>query len=157
MNGIVLNKWVSGQLQRKGVRQFIKFCIVGASSTLIDFAVANRAYYLWNVRPAALASVMGFCVAVVNGYFWNSRWTFRDRVRGAVHEEFFRFVAVNIVGATLNYTIVSAVLLLDNHDPHPKWVFNGAKLLATGIVVFWNFFANKHWTFGSRKGAVKTQ
>lgn len=157
MNGTSLNSWVSGQLQRKGVRQFIKFCIVGASSTFIDFAVANIAYYLLHVRPAGLASVMGFCVAVVNGYFWNSRWTFRDRVRGAVHEEFFRFVAVNIVGATLNYTIVSLVLLLDNQDPHPKWVFNGAKLLATGIVVFWNFFANKHWTFGSRKGAVKAQ
>jgi len=61
------------------------------------------------------------------------------------------------VGATLNYTIVSLVLLLDNQDPHPKWVFNGAKLLATGIVVFWNFFANKHWTFSPRKGAVKTR
>jgi putative flippase GtrA len=157
MKGIALNKWVSGQLKRKGLRQFIKFCIVGSSSTLIDFSVANVAYYLLNVRPAALASVMGFCMAVVNGYFWNSRWTFRDRVRSAVHEEFIRFVTVNIVGATLNYTIVSLVLLLDNQDPHPKWVFNGAKLLATGIVVFWNFFANKHWTFSPRKGAVKTR
>ncbi len=156
MNGNWLTGWVTAQLHRKGVRQFIKFCIVGASSTLIDFAVANIAYYLLHVRPAGLASVMGFCVAVFNGYFWNSRWTFRDRQRGAVPEEFLRFVAVNIVGALLNYTIVSALLLFDPHDPHPKWVFNGAKLLATGIVVFWNFFANKHWTFG-RKGTVNVQ
>lgn len=145
-----LNNWVRAQLRRKGIRQFVKFCIVGSSSTLIDFTVANVAYYVLQVRPAALASVMGFCVAVVNGYFWNSRWTFRDRQRRAVHEEFVRFVTVNIIGALLNYTIVSLVLLLDNQDPHPKWVFNGAKLLATGIVVFWNFFANRHWTFGQR-------
>jgi len=157
MNGAAVSNWVTTQLQRKGVRQFIKFCIVGASSTLIDFSVANIAYYLLQVRPAALASVMGFCVAVVNGYFWNSRWTFRDRERRAVHEEFVRFVAVNIVGALLNYSIVSFVLLFDKHDPHPKLVFNGAKILATGIVVFWNFFANRRWTFGHRKGAVRTQ
>lgn len=156
MDSAWLSNWVTEQLRRKGVRQFIKFCIVGTSSTFIDFSVANIAYYLLHVRPAALASVMGFCVAVVNGYFWNSRWTFRDRVRSAVHEEFFRFVAVNIVGAVLNYSIVSFILLFDQHDPHPKWVFNGAKLLATGIVVFWNFFANKYWTFG-RKGTVRAQ
>lgn len=156
MNSISLSSWVTEQLHRRGVRQFIKFCIVGTSSTVIDFSVANIAYYLLHVRPAALASVMGFCVAVVNGYFWNSRWTFRDRVRGAVHEEFLRFVMVNIVGAVLNYSIVSFILLFDHHDPHPKWVFNGAKLLATGVVVFWNFFANKYWTFG-RKGPVRAQ
>lgn len=151
-----LSQWIAGQLKRKGIRQFIKFCIVGTSSTLIDFSVANIAYYLLSVRPAALASVMGFCVAVCNGYFWNSRWTFRDREKGPVHEEFLKFVLVNIIGAALNYSIVSLVLLFDKSDPHPKLVFNGAKLLATGIVVFWNFYANRHWTFG-RKGVVRTQ
>jgi putative flippase GtrA len=155
MGGISFNKWLYEQLQRKGIRQFVKFCIVGSSSTIIDFSIANVAYYLLGVRPAALASVMGFCVAVVNGYFWNSRWTFRDRVKRAVHDEFIRFFTVNVVGAALNYSIVSLVLLFDPNDPHPKWVFNGAKMLATGIVVFWNFFANRHWTFG-RRGVVKT-
>lgn len=156
MNGLTWQNWITTQLRRRGVRQFIKFCIVGTSSTLIDFTVANIAYYLLHVRPAALASVMGFCVAVVNGYFWNSRWTFRDRSRQrAVHQEFIRFVTVNIIGALLNYGIVSAVLTLDPHDPHPKWVFNGAKLLATGIVVFWNFFANRYWTFGYRRCTTK--
>ncbi len=155
MDGISVSNWLVGQLQRKGIRQFIKFCIVGASSTLIDFTVANIAYYVLHVRPAALASVMGFCVAVVNGYTWNSRWTFRDRKRKAVHKEFLGFVTVNVVGAMLNYSIVSLILMFDHQDPHPKWVFNGAKVLATGIVVFWNFFANRRWTFG-QKGAVRT-
>ncbi len=154
MDSVSVGTWVKGQIRRRGVRQFIKFCIVGASSTIIDFAVANIAYYVLGVRPAALASVMGFCVAVVNGYTWNSLWTFRDRQRKAVHKEFVLFVTVNIVGAMLNYSIVSFVLMFDKQDPHPKWVFNGAKLLATGIVVFWNFFANRRWTFG-QKGAMK--
>ena len=27
------------------------------------------------------------------------------------------------------------------------WAPYASKAFATGVVVFWNFFANKHWTF----------
>jgi Ca2+/Na+ antiporter len=39
-------------------------------------------------------------------------------------------------------------ILMSQHNFHvPKPVLNGALLVATGVVVFWNYFANRFWTF----------
>jgi len=31
----------------------------------------------------------------------------------------------------------------------PEWGYLPAKVIATGVVVFWNYFANRTWTFKS--------
>jgi putative flippase GtrA len=38
-------------------------------------------------------------------------------------------------------------ILTGHKGEYPALVTNAALFLATGIVVFWNFFANRHWTF----------
>jgi putative flippase GtrA len=31
---------------------------------------------------------------------------------------------------------------------HFDLAYNAAKMIATGVVLFWNFFINRLWTFG---------
>lgn len=139
--------------QRPAVRQFVKFCLIGASSTIIDIVISSILIYRLNFN-ATLAKSISFLFGVTNGFFWNSRWTFQGMGSGKRHEMYVKFVMVNIVGFCLNILLFKSVL----------WAFTGrffgqgkpdrlhfliATLVATGCVACWNFLANKLWTFKS--------
>lgn len=137
-------------LQSPGTRQFVKFCIIGASSAIIDFAVSFFLIYQLHWHWI-LANVCSFIVAVTNGFIWNSRWTFRNSA-GSQQEQYFKFVAVNIVGLALNLLIQKSIIMIytgkffaQGTPPKPQLVV--AKLSAIVLVAIWNFFANKKWTF----------
>lgn len=141
---------VANVVERPGVRQFVKFCIVGATSFAIDVGVSyvlTFELHMWWV----LAKTISFSLAVTNGFFWNQRWTFRAVGHRSHREQYAMFFSVNVVGWLLNLTIMKAVFFASTgtwrgqHPTKPVWA--AATLLATVIVVFWNFFANKHWTF----------
>jgi putative flippase GtrA len=142
---------VPGPFQRQGVQQFVKFCVVGATSTVID---AGILWFLkfschWSVPPA---QTLSFVVAVTNGYIWNSLWTFKGRGSGKQHEQYLKFVAVNIVGLILNLLIINGVfyaLTGSSPDLRPtdKIHFGIAKAVAVVIASVWNFLASKLWTF----------
>jgi putative flippase GtrA len=156
-----------------GVRQFLKFCTVGAVNTALDWGLALLLTYrtpiprvlgggLANVlgvlgvsaRPETLAvfvtKVISSGTATCNSFIWNRRWTFRIRGKQERMSQFARFVAVNIIGMLLNSTITTLIvrpfLPPPPQKPHPM-LFMAAQAVATLIVLFWNFFANKYWTF----------
>ncbi|MCL5406906.1 MAG: GtrA family protein [Patescibacteria group bacterium] len=125
--------------RRRGVRQFIKFGIVGASSTVIDWGI----FYFLNLTFGIYyltAKVLSFSIAVFNSFIWNRRWTFRstDPSHG---KEFTKFLIIALVGLSLNALIMYLAVSIF----HTRKIFGLA--FATGIVTFWNFLANKFYTF----------
>ena len=142
-----------GLAQRPGVQQFIKFCIIGFSSTLIDVCISYTLIYKFNLN-ATLAKSISFLFSVSNGFFWNSRWTFRGMGSGRRHEMYTKFVAVNLVGLGLNLFLFKSVLFLftgrffsQGKPDRPHFAL--ATLVAIVFVSTWNFLANKKWTFKS--------
>ncbi|HZO90998.1 MAG TPA: GtrA family protein [Chthonomonadaceae bacterium] len=144
-----------GGLQRMvrhpSLRQFIKFCMIGCTSMVIDVGIAKYLTYSmhWNW---ILAQTLSFSIAVTNGFVWNSLWTFRGMGSGSRHQQYMKFVAINIVGLVLNIAIMKSVFFMfTGHIIHqgnpPSWQWNIAKGLAIVIVSSWNFLANKKWTF----------
>jgi putative flippase GtrA len=161
-------------LRRPGVRQFLKFCIVGASSTAISAGIfaflvygvhLDRLLHTWlTAWPAVqqtadqyrlyiqVAALAGFLFAVSNGFFWNNRWTFRQTDVAGAHARYLKFVAVNVIGLILNQVILfiaTAALTAGKPSGEKGLAPMIAFMIATGIVVFWNFAANKLWTFKS--------
>lgn len=142
--------------RRPTVIQFVKFCIVGASSFLIDAGVSYlltfEIFHIWWV----IARTISFSLAVTNGFYWNQRWTFQAIGKRKHHEQYMMFFGVNIIGWLINLTMMKSVFFLITrrweyqHPSRPEWFC--AFIAATVIVTFWNFFANKHWTFTSKKG-----
>jgi putative flippase GtrA len=148
--------------QREGVRQFVKFLIVGASSTLIDTAI-----YLLLIEKLHLQSHLGneelgrlvaqsisFSFAVTNGFIWNNKWTFQSSSAHGRQKRYAKFVLTNLVGLSLNLVILHTVAeavpaslssLLHHYLLDPEGLIG--KLVATAVVVFWNFTASKLWTF----------
>src|SRR4051812_4959663 len=92
-------------LRQPGFRQFVKFCVVGATSTFVDFAVylalmevAHLPQYVHSLILArTLAQLVSFTFAVTNGFIWNSRWTFRHASKGRGAERYGKFVLTNLI------------------------------------------------------------
>jgi putative flippase GtrA len=145
-------------LQRQGIRQFIKFCIVGLSSTVIDTGI------LWVLTKKMMVftklpwipwwswTALTFCLAVTNGFVWNRRWTFRALGHASTKEQYTKFFATNAVGLVLNQVFMKLFLIFftgqmvhtTNPDPDQLLI---AKICAIPCVVLWNFAAAKYWTF----------
>jgi putative flippase GtrA len=159
---------VSSLAARQGARQFVKFCIVGASSTIIDFGLLNLLKFKLGL-PLALAASLSFLVAVFNGFYWNRKWTFRAGA-GDMKRQYPKFLATNIIGWLLNLTIMTLALIAASQlgythvDRTPAQIagliltgegknefrplaVNLAKAIATVCVTAWNFSAAKFWTF----------
>lgn len=88
-------------LRESGVLgQLVRFAIVGGLSTLVYAAVYwPLATYVFH--PVA-ASVAGFLVAVVFGYVFHSRWSFKGHEADGGAGTQAKFVAVQSVGMLMN-------------------------------------------------------
>lgn len=132
-------------LRRRGVRQFVKFAIVGASSTVIDWGI----FYLLDFTLGVYyltAKVLSFSIAVINSFIWNRHWTFRS-TNPNKRQEFIKFLIIALVGLTINALIMYFSVTIYHTRKIVGLIF------ATGITTFWNFLVNKFWTF--KDGPVK--
>ncbi len=137
----------------KGWEQFVKFCLIGASSTVLDVLISRQLMDRFGLHWLA-ANTLSFAVAVTNGYLWNSLWTFRGLGADRRHTQYLKFVAVNVVGYGLNTLIMALVILLLSGQVHgnpPRPVWAAAKGTAILLVAIWNFLANKRWTFAETR------
>lgn len=144
-----------GSLNGKETKRFVKFAFVGALGSVTDFTILNLLIKLAGF-PSGIANGAGFCAAVLQNFLLNRYWTYPEsRVRNT-HQQMAKFALVSVVGFGINY------LVFEFFDEllRPYWVewlssadlgftvsYNTAKLFAIGVVLFWNFAANRLWTF----------
>ena len=81
----------------------------------------------------------------------NSRWTFSYNTEGQEGRKFTQFTIVSLVGLGLTELIVNGYLGTINQNVafagREISAMNVGKLIAVVIVFFWNYGANKAWTF----------
>jgi dolichol-phosphate mannosyltransferase len=127
--------------------RFVRFLAVGALGTLLDFGLLTVLKMAGT--PTLVANSLGFLAGLTSNYIWNSRWTFAGQTREG-WRQFLQFACVSLVGLMLNNAIVLALESpLGRLIGDPARGYLPAKVLATGLVVFWNYFANRFWTFKS--------
>lgn len=123
------------------LRQFIKFCIVGSISAIINFGVLyslTEWLHVWYI----ISAILGFILAVIFNFCLNKFWTFRnlDKKRGALNQ-LLKFLVVSLTGLVINTLIIYNLTEFIKFDYRLSWVF------ACAAVTFWNFCLNKFWTF----------
>ena len=134
-------------------KKFIKFGIVGASGAIIDFGITALCKGILGV-PELLANAIGFTLAATSNYFLNRVWTWRSTSK-SVGVEYAKFFFVSLMGLGLNSLIV--FLLKDTSivpsfvDTTLDWNFWVAKIIATAVVMVWNFLANNFFTFRQKQ------
>lgn len=94
-----------------------RFLVVGGISTLIEIGVFNLLYLFFGWDVVA-AKVVASLVALVNAYFGNREWTFRDRGRHHRTLETVLFIVVNAVCTGLGAALVVAGVWLAERMLH---------------------------------------
>ena len=87
-----------------------------------------------------MANAIGFVVAATSNYILNRTWTWGS-TNEQVGVEYVKFFAVSLIGLGLN------TLILYVFNEKLKLNFYLSKVIATGVVMLWNFFANNFFTF----------
>lgn len=149
---------LAGWFDPKG---FLRFGLVGALNSLVDFAVffcLDR----WVVRQGPVLALPGgavavgpylsnasaYAVATVHSFLWNRSWTFRKRGHATGREAgrcllaSLGCVAVSSAGLALCIRLLSRSAAVP-----PGWVNLLAKFPAACVTVFYNYFMNKFWVF----------
>ena len=123
-------------------RQFLKFSGVGLVGTAVQYVTLFVLVQFGGIYPV-LASTTGFVMGAFVNYYLNYIYTFKSDK--SHYEAMPKFFSVAAVGMFLNGLIME--LLISNINL--QYIF--AQLVTTGIVLLWNFTANRIWTFTEGK------
>jgi len=138
---------VKAILKREGVRQFIKFAIVGLFNTVVDwviFSILKIPLSSNGQTGKQLAKAGSFVVSATSSFFMNRTWTFKPK-NTKIHEEGLKFFLVALVGLAINNFVF--YLVTASSGLHLSDILG--LIAATAAATFWNFFGNKLWTFKS--------
>lgn len=123
------------------IEQFLKFGVVGAIAFLIDYGVLMLLSQVIGMDPVISASI-SFVVSVVFNYVASMHYVFTRRDDISRRREFTIFVILSAIGLVINEIImVIGVNVLGNS----ALMVTVTKLVATAIVMVWNFVSRKKW------------
>jgi putative flippase GtrA len=136
--------------------RFLKFAFVGVTGTVVDFGLMNLLRLAFDI-PLIWAQAISFTIAVFNNFLWNRFWTYPDSRSKAAHRQLIQFILINIVGIVVRTPLITwldkvILNLLDGSSlslPLENFVIsqNLALALSVGVIMLWNFFANRYWTY----------
>jgi len=136
---------ISGLVSKKEFTRFSRFLTVGAIGTALDFSLLVLLKSIG--LPTLIANSISFSAGLINNFTWNRLWTFGD-VQSNWQRQLGQYTLISLFGLTLNNAIVlSLEVVFGFLLPNPELGYLPAKIVATGVVVFWNYFANRFWTF----------
>ena len=138
--------------------RFLRFAAVGIVGAVIDFGISNLLIRLFNA-PLVLAGPISFIAAILNNFVWNRYWTYPDSRAKSIHAQLVQFAIVSVLGLVIRIPILALVqpvieslfVRMNLFAPgglEPKFLADNLTLaIAVIIVMFWNFFANRYWTY----------
>ena len=145
--------------------RFFKFAFVGITGAIVDFGILNLFSLVLNF-PLVLAQAISFVCAVLNNFLWNRYWTYPDSRSKAVSKQVLQFFIINIIGIAIRTPLIpwldqiigQMLSRLDLNLPVSNTVIsqNLALAIAILIVLFWNYFANRYWTYNDVSIEEKT-
>jgi len=118
--------------------QFVRFCVVGLSNTVLSLVVFVIA--VSSGVPYLAASCGAFAVGAVNGYTLNRIWTFKAgsfRAQGLA-----RYVLVQGLGLGVNAGLMTALVEGLDLASIP------AQASVLPLISLMTFALNRRWTFG---------
>ena len=163
-------------------KRFMKFLVVGAFGFAVDFGGFNlfhalgvgpwvathlipatlptaRAYLTNN--PEVIEQALSFCAAVLSNFLWNYFWLYPEARDANQAKKIAKFFIDSVAGLLIGGPINSVALFLSKNFVAAAGLatlkFNLAGNMAlvcrVGVLLFWNFFVNRFWTYREVKVA----
>ena len=131
----------------------MKFTVVGFIGAVVDFGVFNLLSTFLHV-DSILASIVSFCMAIMSNFIWHRYWTYADSRSKPLHFQIGQFATVHVAGLLIRtplFALLEPVLTSEFQSLHISLYTLNASILghnlalaiAVGVVMLWNFFANR--------------
>jgi putative flippase GtrA len=127
-------------------KRFLKFAMVGLFGAIVDYTVLTLLVLEFGIDKA-VANLFSVSAAIISNFIWNRLWTFPESQSKPVHSQFVQFAIVNIIGLGINELVFVGVDRLIFEPAVGQYGFLLAKAVAIGVVLFWNFGANRVTTY----------
>lgn len=141
---------------KKERSRFFKFAMVGALGAVIDFGVMNLLSHNTDMNLVT-AGTISFLCAVMSNFTWNRLWTYPESRSRPLLSQLGMFFLVNLAGVairvpTLHYLEPPLLRFFEDlfHTSYATAEFYAKNLTlaaAVGVVMLWNFFVNRYWTY----------
>jgi putative flippase GtrA len=107
---------------------------------------------------APTAGTISFIAAIVSNFLWNRYWTYPDSRSKSLRRQFAQFTLVSVTAIVIRIPIIALTqrpFITLASSSFPGWDValverlgkNLALALSVLIVMFWNFFVNRYWTY----------
>lgn len=151
----LIGKSISDE-QWKAFMQFVKFGLVGAMNTVVDYVtylvtlfIFTR-LHLFGSRAYLVSAVLGFAVSFFNMFYWNNKYVFKKK------EGENRSLLASFVKLFLSYSVTGIIIrptfmyLLVDIAKTPKTI---APIPIMLITIPLNFILSKLWAFRGKNTA----
>ncbi|MGR9108871.1 MAG: GtrA family protein [Gammaproteobacteria bacterium] len=118
--------------------QFLRFATVGGIATAVHYLILITLVQGLGANPV-WASGIGFVIGATFNYVLNYRFTFRSNAKH--RHAVVKFLLVAGLGLVLN-SLAMLVFIV-----HLGLFYLLAQVLATSLVLLWNFLGNRLWVF----------
>jgi putative flippase GtrA len=161
-----------GPKRSKEMERFLRFAVVGASGAVIDlgllFILQQTIIPPTRGLTVALASGIAFSTAVLSNFVWTRYWVYPESRSRSMRRQLAMFTTVSVIGgafrllwmAVMSFPIgqlitpalaplveaVSGSFQLNEYT-EARIGSMVAQLIAMVVIMLWNFFANRHWTY----------
>ncbi len=137
--------------------RFLRFAVVGLIGAVVDFGVMN----LFNKGlgfSLEIAGTISFIAAIISNFTWNRFWTYPDSRTKTIRRQLIQFTVVSVVGLAIRVPLLHFIepvaLKFVNSLPFglpafsPQFYSDNLTLaISILVVMFWNFFVNRYWTY----------
>ena len=138
-------------------KRFLKFVIVGVISSFVDFGFMNLFTLVFDI-PLIIAQALSFLIAVLESFLLNRYWIYPDSRSKSPYNQLIQFILINLVGIGVRTLLIPVInrginsflskspieVLFRSKDVISQ---NISLAIVVGIVLLWNFFANRYWTY----------
>jgi putative flippase GtrA len=135
--------------------RFFKFAIVGLIGAILDFGIMNL--LVASIQsPFVIAGTISFICAVISNFSWNRIWTYPESRSKPIVNQLGQFSLVNAAGLLIRLPILKFgepamdkfLSTIPSLTKFHQFISHNATLaIAVGIVMMWNFFVNRYWTY----------
>jgi len=119
-------------------KKIVKFSVVGFTGAAIDFGLLALLVEVFHWAPLT-ANLVSFTVALINNFWLNKFWTWRDGSPD-LKKQFVKFAVTSVMGLAISTLLMWLGLRLGLYY---LWV----KFFVSIVVAVWNYGVNNWWTF----------
>ncbi|MBQ6888818.1 MAG: GtrA family protein [Lachnospiraceae bacterium] len=146
---------------KKLINQIMKFGVVGGLAFLIDYGVfvllANKLEINY-----LIANIFSFTLSLIFNYLMSMKFVFERKENTDKRKEFVTFTILSVIGLGIQELIILGCvdgIYLNNAFLQEKFDIDLAKqagkIIATGVVMVYNFISRKIFIEGISKGDRK--